>query len=69
MTSSNIFVHTPFWTWNPILDISGTGSCLVTKIPRLDSQYNFASGNDVIKNWGLRPYWAGSLSQEQEVAW
>jgi hypothetical protein len=50
MTSSNIFGHTPFWTWNPILDISGTGSRLVTKIPWLDSQQNFDSGNEVIKN-------------------
>jgi hypothetical protein len=38
MTSSNIFGHTPFWTWNPILDISGTGIRLVTKIQPFDSQ-------------------------------
>jgi hypothetical protein len=38
MTSSNIFGHTPFWTWNPILDISETGSRLVKKIQWLYSQ-------------------------------
>ena len=55
MTSSIICGHTPFWTWNPILDISETGRRLVRKIPWLDSQKNSNTGNGVIECFWPHP--------------
>ena len=55
MTSSIICGHTPFWTWNPILDISETGRRLVRKIPWLDSQKNSDTGSDVIEYFWTHP--------------
>jgi hypothetical protein len=59
MMSSKIGGHAPKLGATPLLrglSISGTESRLMTRVPPLDSQLNSESENDVIENWGPRPF-------------